>query len=264
MPDAAVERNFGFNDRGTPTLGAVLAGEGDVLAAGSGEVIFYYRPGRHRASRFPSPLGAWTAVEQDDDFVGIYARHGDDGGPAPLRAERGRPIAPAGISGWSSSEGGFFMIFDRRLRHWVNPSQLVSPHPDAVAPQIHGAHLLAEDGGLFPLVPGQTVAQGRFGVLVNATDALSYGRGSGLAPHRITVSVNGREAGTLSLETISARNGVALVNRGAQVPARRVYANAPAFEAADVFLSRGLAAIEIIVRDAAGNESGILVQISVE
>jgi len=264
LPGATVVRNFGFNDRGSPTLGVVFAGGGEVLAAGSGEVIFRYGSGSGAASRFPSPLGAWTAVDHGNGLVSIYARHGDDGSPPGFRVEQGSPIAPAGVSGWSDQEGCYFMLYDRRERRWVNPSMIVAPFPDAVSPQIHGIQLLGENGELVPLVPWQTVAQGRYGIVVNATDALSGNMGNGLAPHRIISSVNGTEVGRLSLETIGAREGVMLVNRGAQVPARRVYAPFPAFEAGEVWLTRGQAIVEVIVEDIAGNSGRVVAQIIVE
>jgi len=266
LSDATVVRNFGFNDRGRPTVGVVLAGEGEVLAADRGEVIFS-SSGSGGASRFPSPLGAWTAVDHGNGLVSIYARYyerSDSDGHALVRVEQGTPIAVAGSSGWSSREGCYFMLFDRRERRWVNPAMIATPFPDTLNPQIHGIQLLAENGSLIGVTPGQSVTQGLHGIVVNATDALSGNRGSLLAPHRIISSVNGTEVGRLSLETISARDGVMLINRGSQVPARRVYAPFPAFEAGEVWLNRGQAILEIIVQDIAGNSSSVVAHIFVE
>ena len=266
LPDANVVRNFGFNDLGRPTVGVVFAGGGEVLAAASGEVIFRIS-GPGGASRFPSPLGAWMAVDHGNGLVSVYARYQTpykDAGPVQVRVEQGAPIAIAGASGWSRQEGCYFMVYDRRERRWVNPAMIATSFPDTIPPQIHGIQLLSENGALTNVVPGQSVAQGRFGIVVNATDALSGNRGTMLAPHRIITSVNGAEVGRLTLETISAREGVMLVNRGAQVPARRVYAPFPAFEAGEVWLNRGQAIIDVIVQDIAGNSSRVVAQILVE
>ena len=267
LPDATIIRNFGFNDRGRPTVGVVLAGYGEVLAGGGGEVIFSFSGANGSASRFPSTLGSWTALDHGNGLVSIYARYyaryygaGFDG----LRAEQGMPIALAGASGWSGLDGCYFMLFDRRERRWVNPAMIAAPFPDTIAPQIHGVQLMNEDGALVGIAPGQSVVQGMYGIVVSATDALSAGRGTLLAPHRIISSVNGSEVGRFSLETISARDGVMLINRGSQVPARRVYAPFPAFEAGEVWLNRGQAILEIIVQDIAGNSSSIVAHILVE
>ncbi|MCL2193478.1 MAG: M23 family metallopeptidase [Treponema sp.] len=265
--DATVVRNFGFNDRGRPTVGVVLAGYGEVLAAGSGEVIFSFSGANSAASRFPSPLGAWTALDHGNGLVSIYARyydHYDAIGSDRLRVEQGTPIAIAGASGWSEQDGCYFMLFDRRERRWVNPAMIITPFPDTIVPQIHGIQLMNEDGVLVGISPGQSVTQGMYGIVVNATDALSGNRGNFLAPHRIISSVNGTEVGRFSLETISARDGVMLINRGLQVPARRVYAPFPAFEAGEAWLNRGQAILEIIVQDIAGNSSNIVAHIFVE
>jgi len=264
LPDAVVVRNFGFNYQGTPTTGLVFAGDGDVLAVGDGEVIFHFSPGSGSASRFPSPLGAWMAVDHGNGLMSIYARYEDAGAPVSLRVAQGSPVARAGVSGWSQQEGCYFMLYDRRERRWVNPSMILAPFPDTINPQIHGIQLLGENGNLVGVFPGQSIVQGRYGIVVNATDALSANRGSFLAPHRIISSVNGTEVGRLSLETISARDGLMLVNRGEQVPSRQVYASFPAFEAAEAWFNRGQAILEIIVQDIAGNSSTVVAHILVE
>ncbi|MCL2190804.1 MAG: peptidoglycan DD-metalloendopeptidase family protein [Treponema sp.] len=263
LPDATVVRNFGFNDRGRPAVGVVLAGGGEVLASGDGEVIFTSSGSNGGASRFPSPLGEWTAVDHGNGLVSVYARYraryrARYGASGP-RVSQGEPLAVAGASGWSDREGCYFMLFDRRERRWVNPAMVLAPFPDALNPQIHGVQLMNEAGVLVGV--GQGVAQGMHGIVVNATDALSGNRGSFLAPHRIISSVNGIEVGRLSLETISARDGVLLVNRG---PARSVYAQFPAFEAGEVWLNRGQAILEVIVQDIAGNSSSVVAHFFVE
>lgn len=296
LPGAAVARNFGFNDGGRPGLGVALSGSGYALASGPGEIVFSSAGGSSGpggAARFPSPLGVWAAVDHGNGLVSIYARLGSLGsggaeeGPggegsgaedqglgqgarrgvfeAPFAVAQGDPIGAAGSSGWSGGGAGcYFMVYDRRERRWVNPAMVASPLPDAVAPQIHWAQLRAEDGSAAPVAPWQSVAQGRHGVVVSATDALSGGLGSGLAPHRIIVLANGAEIGRLSLETISARDGAMMVSRSGQAPARGVFAPFPAFEAGEAWLNRGQAIIEVIAQDIAGNYARIVAQITVE
>ena len=264
LPDAAVARNFGHSGGGRPSLGVELAGGGHALAAADGEVIFRSSGGAAGASRFPSPLGEWVAVDHGNGLVSIYARLGEIPPGASGRVGQGDPIAPAGSSGWSGMEGCLFMVYDRRERRWVNPAMIAAPMADGVAPQIHGVSLRGEDGSLAGVAPGLSVPQGRFGIVVHATDALSYGRGAGLAPHRIIASVNGAEVGRLALETISARDGAMLSSREEPVPAGRVYAHFPALEAAEAFLSRGQAMLEVIAQDIAGNSSSFVANISVE
>jgi hypothetical protein len=99
---------------------------------------------------------------------------------------------------------------------------------------------------------------------VNVFDILSDTRRLPLAPHRIACSVNGTEAGSLSLETICARDGMLMVTRNGLIPALRAYAYYPAFEAGEVHLSRGQAILEIIVHDIAGNFRSTSIRMIVE
>jgi hypothetical protein len=256
-------RNFGFNDRGRPVLGTVFEGEGSALAAEEGELIFS-RSGGETVSRLPSPLGAWAALDHGDGIISIYSRAGDASRP-PLRfrVDRGGPVIQAGISGWSRRTGFYFILYDRKERRWVNPSMVITPFPDTRQPAILSVDLRSEGGALVPR--GQTrMSQGRYTVSVAASDTMTGPEDRPLAPHRIICSVNGAEIGSLRFEAISARDGILMVYRNGLEPAARVYAPFPAFEAGEVFLTRGQASMEIIVQDIAGNSRSVLSRMIVE
>lgn len=262
LPDAVMVRNFGFNDRGKPVTGTVFEGEGSVLAAEAGELIFSRSVGE-TASRLPSPLGAWTALDHTDGLISIYSRHEDNGSPAPRQAERGSPVATAGISGWSNRSGLYFILYDRRERRWVNPSMIITPFPDTRQPQILAVDLRNDQGALVPR--GQTrMNQGRYTILVSAVDTMLNPQENLLAPHRIVCSVNGVEIGSLYFETLSARDGSLMVYRSGLAPVTQVYAPFPAFEIGEAFLTRGQVSLEIVVQDIAGNERSALSRLTVE
>ncbi|MDR0495418.1 MAG: hypothetical protein LBG95_07310 [Treponema sp.] len=262
--DAAVIHNFGYNDRGRPILGTAFEGEGDILAADDGELIFS-RTGKDFASRLPSPLGAWTAIDHGDGLISVYGRHEDSGGsPQMTWAARGTPVASTGSSGWSRRKGAYFVLYDRKERRWVNPSMVIAPFPDTVQPQILSVQLLRADGRLFEGAQLRNVSQGRYAIIVNAVDTLLEPRGLPLAPHRIVCSVNGEEAGALSFETICSRNGLLMVSRNGLIPAQQAYARFPAYETGEVHLSRGQAILEIIVQDIMGNTRNASIRMIVE
>ena len=263
LPEAEMIHNFGYNDRGRPVLGFVFEGEGEVLAADTGELIFS-RSRKDTASRLPSALGAWSAIDHGDGLVSIYSRYKDEEKVPPrLRVNRGMPIAAAGRSGWSGRDGLFFMLFDRRERRWVNASMVINPFPDTEPPRILGVQLRsAGDSRVIEGSQLQNISQGRYAIIVNAVDTLLEPRGLPLAPHRIVSSVNGEEVGVLTFETISAWDGLLMVSRNGLVPAQRVYANP--FEVGEVQLNRGQAQLEIIVSDIAGNSQSTHVRITVD
>ena len=263
LPEAAMVRNFGFNDRGRPALGTVFEGEGVICAAEEGEVIFS-ASGKELASRLPSPLGAWTAIDHGDGLISVYGRYNDESGPRYFsRVGRGVPIATAGRSGWSRRDGFYFVLYDRKERRWVNASMVITPFPDTAPPQITGVQRRNSDGRLFEGAQLRSVSQGKYSIMVNTLD-YREARDVPLAPHRIVCSVNGEEAGSLSFETISARDGVLMVNRNGLVPALRVYAGFPGFEAGEVNLSRGQAILEVIVQDITDNSRSASTRMIVE
>jgi len=248
--EAVLIRNFGSNYNGRPVLGMVFSGETEVLAAEKGEVIFT-RGRNDTSSRLPSPLGAWTAVDHGDGLISIYSRYNDE--PVSLsQVEKSQPIVFSGVSGWSSRNGFYFIVFDRRERHWINPAMIITPVQRTRPPQILSVNLNNTQG--LAAQPGN-LSQGRYTVLVNAVSPAitASPQGNFLAPQRIVCLVNGAEVGALNFEAFSARDGVLMVYRNGLVPAKQVYAAFPAFEAADVFLARGQANLEIIVQDIAGN-----------
>jgi hypothetical protein len=245
-------RNFGANDRGKPVLGMVFSGETGVFAAEKGEVIFSQSKNNtgsmgNDVSRLPSPLGAWTAVDHGDGLISIYSRCKD--GTLSTYVEKNDRVASSGISGWSSQEGFYFLVYDRRERRWVNPAMIITPQTENRPPQILSVELRNAQG---VNVQPRDLNQGQYTILVNATTAAPP-RGAIFAPQRIVCSVNGAEVGFLNFEAISARDGILMAFRNGLVPAKQIYDNAPFFEAANVFLSRGQANLEVIVQDVAGN-----------
>ena len=264
--DAVLLRNFGANDRGKPVLGMIFSGGSEVQAADRGEVIFS-RSRNDNASRLPSPLGAWTAVDHGDGLISIYSRYADpaetDNAAAPYpHVEKGQQIAYPGISGWSSRDGFNFMIIDRRERRWVNPAMIITPALRTRNPQILSVELKNSQG---QTIQSRNINQGRYAVLVNTISppAVIGAPGINMAPQRITCLINGAETASLIFESFSARDGSLMVYRNGLVPARQIYSGFPSFEASEVFFTRGQVTLEIIVQDITGNTSGSVMRLSV-
>jgi hypothetical protein len=141
---------------------------------------------------------------------------------------------------------------------------VISPFPDNVQPQILGIQLISAAGRIIDSNQLRNISQGRYAIAVNAVDTLLDTRGLRLAPHRIDCYVNGEEAGSLSFETIGARDGVLMASRNGLVPSRQVYGRFPAFEVGELQFNRGLAILEIIVKDVAGNSRSSGIRMLVE
>ncbi|MDR3161976.1 MAG: hypothetical protein LBU28_10225 [Spirochaetaceae bacterium] len=262
--NAQLVRNFGWNDGGRPLLGNMFRGEGALRSADLGELVFYHASS-NTASTLPSPLGSWAALEHGDGIIGIYSRFEDRQAPAfSAVIEKDTVIASMGISGWSSQEGYYFSLFDRRERRWVNPSALISSLADTRPPQIHSVRLRNSRDLTIDPAQTRTIRQDRYTILVNASDTRLNPNESPLAPYRILCSVNGVEIGALSFETFSTRDGVLMIYRNGLVPVKEIYGPDPDYEIGEVEFSRGQAAVEVIAQDMAGNTRSVLYRFQVE
>jgi hypothetical protein len=261
--EGLMSRNFGWNDHGKPVKGVSFEAEGPVRAADAGEILFYNDPGSS-ASRIPSPLGAWIALDHGDGLVSVYSRLDERQLPESLSlVEKDTIIASSGRSGWSGAEGFSFSIFDRRERRWVNPTMIVAPLPDTQPPTILGA-TLRNAGGLVNLAQTRAISQGRYTVAVEVSDTREENGGLPLAPFRIGCSLNGVELASLSFETFSVRDGIAMAYRNSLAPAWEVYAPYPAFEIGDIAFTRGRVTLEITALDGAQNLRSVTYQLQVD
>jgi hypothetical protein len=259
-----VRRNFGWNDQGLPNLGISFDAEEELKAADTGEIFFSRREG-DTASRLPSPLGAWTALDHGDGIVSVYARMDGknqkaDGG----HVEKGDVLGEAGISGWTNRKGFYFQLFDRKERRWLNPAMIITPPEDSRPPEIMSVRLRNVQGQLINPYQTYNLNQGRYTIIVNAIDTMRSSSENPLAPYRIMCSLNGSEAGVLSFETYSARDGRLMVYRNGLVPVRQIYSTVSAYEVADVWFSRGQTTLEIIAQDITGNSRNAVYRLMVE
>ncbi|MDR1144429.1 MAG: hypothetical protein LBK77_09480 [Spirochaetaceae bacterium] len=260
--EGALVSNFGSNDGGIPVLGNSFTAAGSVYPSDVGHVVFVHDPG-NTASRFPSPLGSWTAVDHGDNLVGIYSRYESRGNAAvPNLVEKNTVIASAGSSGWTGQNGVYFALFDRKERRWINPSLIISTLEDPHPPVIRQVELRNAAGTSFNPAQVQRISQGLYTIYVDTADTGSN-QGEILAPNRIICSVNGVEAGVLSFETLVSKNGRRMVYRSGIIPASGVYSE-QGFALGEIRFTRGQASLVVEVLDMAGNSRSSSFRLTVE
>ena len=256
-------QNFGMNNMGMPILGVSFEGGGQVNASDSGELLYIRREG-DIASRLPSPLGSWAAINHREGIISIYSRFNlSNDFTIPNTINRGMTLGTAGQSGWSNQNGVYFQLFDRRERRWINPSMIISS-PDTRAPVIHSVYLRSSDGELINPSQVSVISQGLYIIIIQTDDTRTSANDVPLAPYLITTIVGGGEAGILGFQTYFARDGSLLVNRNGLFPVRQVFARAPAYEAAEIRFNRGQTDLEIIVQDIAGNSRNVVYRLTIE
>ena len=257
-------KNFGWNDGGLPHLGISFEDEGSLASAEDGELL-YSREEGDTASRLPSPLGSWIALDHGDGIVSIYSRFNMKTSlPGGNRIIKGTILGDSGITGWSSNRGFYFQLFDRKEKRWINPTLIIAAPANERSPQIASVRLKDAQGQIFDLSQQRNLSQGRYLVYVDAIDTSRNQNDRPLAPYRIICTLNGSEAGVLNFETYSSRNGVLTVYRNGLIPVKQVYAPAPAYEAAEVWLSRGQTTLEIIVQNTQGALRSLVYRFMVE
>ena len=258
--------NFGASDGGIPFLGNIFISSGSVYPADVGELIFVHDP-ENPASRFPSPLGSWMALDHGDSMVGIYCRYEDrKNAPVPAIMETSTVLASTGKTGWAVEGGLYFAFLDRRERRWVNPSIIISNSvsgiEDTIPPVIRQVELRTVAGTPFNPALVQRLSQGLYTVYVDAWDALEQG-GEMLAPNRITCTVNGIETGVLSFETLVSLDGKRMVYRNGLVPASMVY-DSKGFCLGEIQFTRGQANLSIEARDMADNARSLNFRLTID
>jgi len=262
--DTLLSTNFGQPDNDRPLVGTEFSGESSVRAVDAGEVLFV-QSGEAFSWDLPQPLGSWVALDHGKGIISVYSHlksAGNDEGRSLV--EKASILGSAGESGWIRNTGFGFVLVDRTEKRWVNPAMIAPPRKDTRAPSIRSVILINKDTNPFLLSSTKSLRQGLYNVLIDATDSEDGMQTSTLAPLHFICLVNGTESCTLNLETISALNGKLIVSRKNPTPASEVYGNPDGFNLGEIRLNRGKATIDLIVRDASGNERSVSYTINVE
>jgi hypothetical protein len=261
--DGVLISNFGSNDLGNPVTGNSFESESPVFPADLGELVYFQDPS-NRASRLPSPLGSWMALEHGDGLIGIYSRYeyrGDT--PLPTIVEKEIPLAQSGKTGWTIRNGFSFSLFDRKERCWINPSILISHLEDDRPPLIRQVELRSSAGTAYNPALGRSIPQGLYSLYVDATDTISNS-GETLAPNRISWSLNGAAVGDLKFETLVSMNGKRMVSRNGLVPASQVYGSYPFYNVGEIQLTRGQTVLVIEAEDIERNSRTVSYRLTID
>lgn len=265
-----------FGQRGENGIerGIVMEGNSTVRAAGDGIVLVTIEENRNMAG-FPSTLGNVVFIAHSDGIVSIYGNLESAEAPAGnSRIETGAVIARTGRSAWQTRASGseqegrgvcIFQIADQRQNTLLNPLLLLPPVQDEIRPTIRGVTLVSQAGRSYNPEVSSSVAAGSYRVYVAVTDL--YARDSPqFAPFRVSVAVNGREASSVSFDTISKKQNMLVPNAMPQYfdGSLPVYSDDGSIYAGNISLARGRSEVTISARDFAGNERAAAYLLQVE
>lgn len=262
ISNALITDNFGKNKAGMPILGVSFAVKGTLTASDSGDLLFAQKQS-NKASRLPFPLGTWFAIDQGNSMIGIYSRLSEEDVYALAHhVEQGDKLLSTGLSGFSKQEGFHFSLYDRTERQWVNPVKFAPQLQDNLPPSIQEVRIYNSLETIV-LTGRVRISQGQWTISVTASDFINDNENS-LAPHSISLLLNGQELYRLDFESIIMKEGMLMVYKNGFVPARQIYAPVPGFELGSVQLNRGQTNLEIAVRDLQGNSRSSIFELLVE
>jgi hypothetical protein len=264
--ETSLVENFGAVDKGSLSLGYSFEGESVVRAAETGELLFIRENSDSslNASRLPSPLGSWVAIDHGDGLISMYSRLDEGRIPSlPKSIIKESVIGSTGVSGWTSAKGFHFSLFDRKERRWVNPGMVISRLLDARAPTVQSVILRSPLNRAIDLAQTKSIGQGTYTVFVTAFDFMPSNEAA-LAPFRIMCLLNGREIGVVVFETFFAKDGILWIYRNGPSPVKQVYGSAPALEIGEAGFARGQATLEVVVQDMNENTYSAVYRFSVE
>ena len=255
-----------FGQRGVNGIerGIVMEGERTVRAAGDGVVLSIIEENRNM-SGFPSTLGNAVLIADSDGLISVYGNLESAEVPAGGdRVETNAVIARTGRSAWLSraanaEQGGrgvcIFQVEDQKQNTLLNPLLLFPQLHDEIRPTISRVTLVSQSGRSYNPENSRIVAAGSYRVYAAVTDL--YARDSAqLAPFRVAVLVNGREASAVSFDTMSKKQNMLVPATTPQyfdgsVP---VYSEDGSVYAGNISLARGRVEVTVAARDFAGNE----------
>jgi hypothetical protein len=245
---------FGTSAYGGFVTGVELSSDADLVkAADDGELAFVFDG--NNASRIPSAIGSYMAVEHQRGIVGVYAELTEGSASSYLKkVNKGNILGTAGASGWTKGSGLSFKLFDRAAGRWVNPLLLMPPLDDKAQPLIRSAALM-RDGKLYPLGETKSLPQGQYTVVVDAVDSLQASwTAAAPAPYFLRVVVDGAKAGELSFDVAEQKGGKLMIGSQSPRSFNDCYLPDGKIILASRVFARGKSVIQILVRDYAGNE----------
>jgi hypothetical protein len=256
---------FGTFAKGRLISGIALSGEdGLVRSAEDGELSFEMEEG-HRRGILPSALGSFIVMEHQRGMAALYSHLAPDSlTPSLETVKKGDSLGRPGSSGWIEGPGLLFQVFDRRASSWVNPLLVLPPLADDKPPVIRS---LALSRGDKTYILGETAAlpQGTYRVSVDVADpADSAWTAAPLAPYGIRLSIDGVEAAKYVFDVIRGAEGELRLFALSPVAAAELRTKEGRYALTERLFTRGRAAIEVRVEDAAGNKRSASWTIAVE
>jgi murein DD-endopeptidase MepM/ murein hydrolase activator NlpD len=243
------QNSFGNFYRGISVTGTDSA----VRPIEKGELVFY---GTRTGAGLPSVFGDFAVIEHERNLRSIYGHLALDeelAGDRKTSFEAKDRLGSVGDSGITEGAQLFLAIQDLALEQTVNPCLVLPPIVEKTRPAIRAVALKSEGLEITLPAPGGVPA-GQWEVSADIFDEASVRYFRPTAAYRASVYINGQETFQFAFDAIKDKDGVPRVYPSKDLSWQDLYAGDWRMRLGTVALKRGMANLEISVRDFAGNE----------
>jgi murein DD-endopeptidase MepM/ murein hydrolase activator NlpD len=234
--------------------GISIAGKDEsVRPVEKGELVYY---SNGDGAGVPSVLGGFAVIQHEENLRSVYGHLALDDELASGRKtffEAADRLGTIGDSGFTQAPQLFLVIHDMTLEQMVNPYLVLPPLEEKVRPTIRNVTLHSGTTEI-PLPAPGGVSAGLWDVFADIFDEVSLRYFRPMAAYRVSVYINGQETFLLAFDAIKEKDGILRVYPSKDLSWQQVYAEGWRMRLGSVQLKRGMANLEIIVRDFSGNE----------
>lgn len=264
VEEKSLSASFGSNryDSFYPSI-EISASNSPVYPTSAGEIVYYSKEGDH-FSKLPSGLGNCIVIQHEGGLKTVYG-HLDNvpSEPSQYQVSPDDQIGVVGDTGYTYGRALSLTVFDDELKQIINPLLMLSSLPDTTAPVIKDSLLVQQEEQVV-LEEQNQVSPGEWNLhttIYDPSEHVSFF--APLAPHSVSLFINGEEEFHVNYEAIQEREGKLYLGADGSVSYAEYYLDDWKVNLGTLNLIPGRVRMEIIVQDINGNESHRLFTIDV-
>ncbi|MBB6481983.1 peptidoglycan DD-metalloendopeptidase family protein [Spirochaeta isovalerica] len=252
--------SFGENSSDSFLKGIRISGPGSIVSPFlKGELIYY---GNEEDQQAPV-LGNVKVLHHENGFRSIYGHLKPFFGEQKVFLEERDQLGLVGDSGRTDEKNLFFMVYDSEMNQYVNPQIILPPSGDSAPPRIETV-TLKSDNSLILLSKSNRLNAGRVQVYVDVLDSDgNSSRNIDTVPYSITMFYLGNEINQIKFDTLKEENGKLVLRGGNPVSFNDLYSDGSLY-LGEIYLSSGVAFLEISASDISGNNSISTFQLNID
>ena len=252
-----VVTTFGQNIAGGFHNGIDLAGAGQDVRPLDAGIILFYQVEKSDPRGLPSGIGSFVVVQHEKKLRSLYGHLNiseEIVSNKMTTCSATEVLGKSGEGGYSEGARLHLSAFDTELNQVVNPYLLLPPLEEKIRPTVRNVILRNKEKAL-SLPDAGPFSDGTWAVSADIFDQSSAVRYfCPMAPYKISVFLNGQETFQVTFDAIKEKDGTLRLYPSADVSFPMLYESELTMKLGSVQLNRGLANLEIIVKDFVGNE----------